>query len=683
MTLPCRRVVDPQDSQAADQMMPSILFPPLLSLDLNLSDKAGGEASTSRLSKRGNNNMSRVQGAQDPLPFQTDEGHDCYPHCPSSETARCPSSESRRRSRRPIKEEVSRLRHSQSMPSFEDIILKMSEPMPSPKIDIISRVRNTNVDAPTTAAVVEVEGSQHDNVPFPSYIPKLRIRRTSSDMDLQIMPSPLARRGGKEIKYLQRQLKAEALQRRKQQLHNEERKKRRGRLHDDDVVSSEDEDKFTNVLDYSKFRRDGPNYNNNIMDIAGSPPAILKRYSLRRTVSEALEDSGIPEDANLLFTPMGEPLIDDEAVAHDGDNNVSSPETEEGFEVDGNSSLLARSLVQPRTSSTGNSVVTEEGSWGGSDGYDEDDVELSPSLLQSEVHNYVGDSFNQDRSDLPMNVHKKITLRPKMKVRKDSFDGPPPFEAHNIHMCESTEIKVSTDVSTLMDDMVERIDLSSSGRSRYSSPQKSRIRRLAAQRFMMTSSESFDALNNDDAAALTSDALYNRNRLNTTDSDPFDRLGTSPSFSESNYATPDNSFSNRVSVRAKLLSMNQGLELPLKESPLLSEQNFHTPSSSQPRRLRERMGMPNQVPGPPLFDATIEEEVAGAFPTETPPVQNFATPQNMLERNVNSNNFLSFPQIAELVVPQLDAPAVAANTTEDGKEEVDEKEPRAYTTSSQ
>lgn len=658
MMLPLKRV-NHRDAQDADQMMPSIIFPPLLSLDS--SDKEEGESSiSSRPSKKNG------QEAHDPWSFLIidSEVHDCYPRRPSSESRR-------HSSHRQIKDAVSCMHHSQSMSSFDFITLKMSEKdnnmddYVDAAPEITAAYDTNNTDTPASAAA---EGDLDHDVPFPTYIPKLRIRRSSSDMDLKIMPSPLARRGGYEMEYLQKQLKAEALIRRKQQLHNEERNRRRGDKSVDDTHVLEEEDTFA-YAPYHFRRQIRPN--NTILDLAASPPAILKN-SFKRTVSETLKDSGIPEDANLLFTPLGKPLIDDAAdVAkdknHDEDTSLgmegeSSSETEEFFSMDD---------VPSRRISQDESLATEEGRWDvGStlpltDDDDEDDVELSPSLMPAGMHCQLGDdsSIHDMKSNSPTNAYKKVTLRPKMKVRTDSCDFSTPL---GTYVCKST-------------DQMKIVDPPSAGKGKYASPQKSRFVRLAAQRFMMAGSESFDALTLEDRVAINNDAMYNRTRVNTAESD------TSDHFSESNYATPDNSYSNAKSVRAsKLWSMNQGPELPLSTSPF-PEQNFHTPGSSQSHRHLERMGLPNLLPAAPLLGATIEEESTGfgLMPSEASPEPNLATPQDLLDRRASRcNNLLSIPQFAELVVPQLVSPAkpqeIGAAPSSEEKKETDEEELRDH-----
>ncbi len=751
MTIPPRKRVTPGVAHNTDQAMPSILFPPLLSLETSGSSKGGG--------------TSCMQGAQD-VPCQ-DRGqqqvHDCYP--------RRPSSEGRRRIRRSMKEPVSCLHHSQSMPSFERMI-KMADQnsMDDFFVGAAPERSAANIGA---AVPSEAEGGLDQDIPFPTCIPKLRIRRVSSEKDLKIMPSPLARRGGKEMEYLQKQLKAEAFIRRKQQLHNEERNRRR-ESKNDDADPSEDEDTFAYAP--KNFRRG--RLNNTIMDLAGSPPAILKKYSFKRTVSETLKDSGIPEDANLLFTPMGKPLIDDEHVGtHTNQEDhehtsletegETSSETEEVFVMDEDASLCSSNRTGSRRNSIKDDhILDEELGVGGStlndDEDQKDDVELSSSLLSA---GSLGDSFrNGTKSDSPPNAYKKITLRPKMKVRTDSSDFTPPLGTHT-H--KPSDLEILTNGPILKDDEAVTVDPLPVGKGKYASPQKSRFSRTSAQRFMLAGSESFDALTFEDRVSINNDAMYSRARLNTADSDysdrlgaspsfsesnyatpdnsfsnrqsvrsskqksryaarrfmmagsesfdalsledreainndaisnrtgvntadsgSFDRLGVSPSFSESNYATPDNSFSNRQSVRAsKLFSKNQyqGPELPLTTSPF-SEQNYHTPSSSQSRRFSERMGVPNQLPLAPIFGATIEEENTAFLHVEATPEPNFTTPQNILERRVDRrDNLLSVPQFAELIVPQLGSATKlgsptkpqevgAAPSTEEEKKEFDSEE---------
>lgn len=133
------------------------------------------------------------------------------------------------------------------------------------------------------------------------------------------MPSPLARRGAAERAYLQGQLKAEALRRRKQAQHNERRKLR---LRDnatifpadgikDEDISNKDilnmVEKFKFGLGLSKKK----NSRQDLREFASSPPPILKA-TFKRSVSAVLADSGIHEDSNLLFFPDGVPLLNEE-----------------------------------------------------------------------------------------------------------------------------------------------------------------------------------------------------------------------------------------------------------------------------------------------------------------------------------------------------------------------------------
>ncbi|KAL7443886.1 hypothetical protein ACHAXM_009543 [Skeletonema potamos] len=680
MIIPLKRV-NHRDAQDADQMMPSILFPPLLSLDS--SGKDYGETSSIPSPSKGGGGISCGEVTHDPRSFQLidQDVHDCLLPRPCSESHRYSQL---------MSEATTRMSHSQSMPSFEHIALKMSEKK-NMDDDVAAAPEMTaaydDTNNTVTSASVAAEGGLDHEVPFPTYIPKLRIRRISSDMDLKLMPSPLARRGGNEMKYLQKQLKAEAFIRRKQQQHNEERNKRRGDKNDDDFDALEDEDTFANAPFHWRRRS---RTNNTIMDLAASPPIILKN-SFKRTVSETLKDSGIPEDANLLFTPMGKPLIDDADVATDknheentilGKEGESSHEKEEIFTMDGNGIRISQDEF----------LVTEEGGFGGgmtlplNDEDVEDDLELSPSLMPSGIHYELADSPPHElRSNSPTNAYKKITLRPKMKVRTDSCDFATQL---GTSLYKSTEVSTSYgNEPTSTDDKMEKTDLTCTDREECTLPQKSRFGRLAAQRFLNTGSESFDALTFEDRAAINSDTMYSITRVKTDGPDTSDRLGASPSFSESNYATPDNSFSSRHSVRAnKLWSMIEAPELPLATSPF-PEQNFYTPGSSQSRRHRERMGLPNQLPAAPLFGGAIEEEITGFLPSEASPDPKVDTPQDLLFQTA-CKNLLSIQQFAELVVvPQPGSPTkpqeVGATPTNEEKKEIDEEELRDHIKSPQ
>ena len=177
------------------------------------------------------------------------------------------------------------------------------------------------------------------NARLPTHYPQLRIRPITL-MKKPKMPSPLARRGAAERAYLQGQMWAESLRRRKQEQHNAERKLRENAndimmpiikddLNNDNVPSDEQiqtmienfsagfaglgdhpEDVNWNHL-HNTMPPEKKNNPEKSMSLASSPPTILKK-SFKRSVSAVLADSGIAEDGNLLFFPSGVPLLDEE-----------------------------------------------------------------------------------------------------------------------------------------------------------------------------------------------------------------------------------------------------------------------------------------------------------------------------------------------------------------------------------
>lgn len=691
--VPIEKRINPTlfDAQGAPGKMQSIFFPPLLSLEDCPDNNKEGATSIMATPMRKDESNKQDSSPKDFFPSWSQEDLDMVHDCG------VPLSEGRdlRRRRHPLptyENTAGCLHQSQSMPSFEHITLQMSESNNNvADADILHTDHHD--DAPASAVAAATEGDDlHHDVPFPTCIPKLRIRRITSEIDLKLMPSPLARRGGKEVEYLQKQLKAEAMIRRKQELHNEQRKMRKqsrdegGNNNDCIGISTLEEDgmknnKFSYEYAQKPHRRRHSrssnksidNNNCNFMDLAASPPAILKNFSFKRSVSEALNDSDLPpEDANLLFTPMGRPLrVDDE-------NDVAAASnSEEVFTMDDDVSVAASSDDETEEA-TG--VAADD-----DDNDDEDDVELPPSLVvPSEAHNQLGRSPHDRNSP----TFKKITLRPKMKVRADSTDFSSPMGTYAYKSTDQNKVATSdrNEQRIVQDTNAGKADNSTaSNKWKYVSPQKSRHGRLASQRFLSSASESFDALTLEDIEeAVTNESMPSRTRMNSAESDLSDR-GISPSFSESNYATPDNSYSGRQSVRARKWSMSQLPNLPLASSPY-HEMDFSTPGSAH----GERIGLHTQLPTAPLFCSSIDEEAVtpSLLSMEQP---SFNTPHHSFAPNRASrgNNLLSIPQFAELVVPQLVSPTkptaenIVPSSGEEKKEESDEDEPQELDLESQ
>ena len=153
--------------------------------------------------------------------------------------------------------------------------------------------------------------------------PQLRIRPIASNKELK-MSSPLVRRGAAERAYLQRQLKAEALRRRKQEEHNDQRKLR-WNANTTPVDGFKDDNKsdgdILSMIEKFMFGFEGigggqnkvkplpKNSRQDLNDFAASPAAV----------SVVLTNSGIDDDSNSLFFTDGVPLlrVEDESTPNE------------------------------------------------------------------------------------------------------------------------------------------------------------------------------------------------------------------------------------------------------------------------------------------------------------------------------------------------------------------------------
>ena len=145
-----------------------------------------------------------------------------------------------------------------------------------------------------------------NDLQMPLYVPQLCIKPV---MPKKEVPSPiaLARRGAEERAYLQGQMNAEALQRKKQKQHNEERRRRESQdnsrdekfiddICDEEIqtmlekfqigksIEGESDELQSNVPKMCSCSRDA------LRNFAASPPAILKTQ-FKRSVSAVLADS--------------------------------------------------------------------------------------------------------------------------------------------------------------------------------------------------------------------------------------------------------------------------------------------------------------------------------------------------------------------------------------------------------
>ncbi|KAL3800395.1 hypothetical protein ACHAW5_003119 [Stephanodiscus triporus] len=274
----------------------------------------------------------------------------------------------------------------------------------------------------------------------PTPAPQLRIRPITL-IKKPKMPSPLAWRGAAERAYLQGQLRAESLRRRKQELHNAERKLLENA---NDVMMPKDDFNDENdasdiqiqtmienfMFGFADLGHDPnnagrnhhhntlpPKTNNNPQDpisLSSSPPTILKK-SFRRTVSEVLADSGIDENGNLLFFPSGVPLLDEEDEidprdAVEGALVVDNCSTDSVHGIHG---LAGGDAQSPDVFDSG--LASEESSTTGDN---------SP-LVAADVIWQLGTCGDVDFV-MPNPLSKKVTLRPKMNApnNKNATNGP-------------------------------------------------------------------------------------------------------------------------------------------------------------------------------------------------------------------------------------------------------------------
>lgn len=269
--------------------------------------------------------------------------------------------------------------------------------------DVADNLPDPSLAAPGAAPRGDARGRPPPNAP------QLRIRPILK-RELEL-PSPLARRGAAEREYLQGQLKAEALRRRRREQHNEQRKLRwnadevpagdraGGGGRDGDVLSMVERLRFgfrgAPAEGKGTPQSSAGGHDMGGLSLSASPPAILKT-TFKRSVSAVLADSGIDEDDNLLFFPDGVPLLRDEE---------EGPPDESADSTAGDCGIL-------------NGGGSDDGeSEGGSMAWGSVTLEdNSPSLIPADVIWQLGVGLdNMGEFPLPVaKANKKVTLRPKM-----------------------------------------------------------------------------------------------------------------------------------------------------------------------------------------------------------------------------------------------------------------------------
>jgi hypothetical protein len=286
----------------------------------------------------------------------------------------------------------------------------------------------TNHDGATSFLGIHPSTSRGGHACLPTQAPRLHIRPITL-IKKPNMPSPLARRGAAERAYLQGQLRAESLRRRKQEQHNAERKLRE---HTRDVMMPIDDLNGKNDSTDGRIRA-MIGHNNTLpikkkksnprdsQSLATSPPTILHR-SFKRSVSavlaDSLADSGVAENGNLLFFPSGVPLLDEEdeidphdVESQDGDNCINDL-------VVGNARFTDNVEIK---------LALDES-------FTDDD---SPPQASTDVILQFGACDDEVVMTNPL--MKKVTLRPKMNAPNTiiTTPGPQTDRADHASPCES------------------------------------------------------------------------------------------------------------------------------------------------------------------------------------------------------------------------------------------------------
>jgi len=493
-----------------------------------------------------------------------------------------------------------------------------------------------------------VAASCRERERLPVNIPQLRIRSIRSRKELK-MPSPLARRGAAERAYLQGQLKAEALRRRKQAQHNERRKLRdNATIIPADGVKDEDNsnkdilnmvEKFKFGLGLSKKK----NSRQNLSEFASSPPPILKT-TFKRSVSAVLADSGIHEDSNLLFFPDGVPLLNEEEESSLHELLVDA------------TAIDLENLDRERCSLDDNDDGSVDESDTKSTSQDISEDEISPSLVAADVIWQLGalSCFdNPGDVNFPRNRgNKKVTLRPKMAPNNNAtIERHSPRQFKPINSCVSPASISSSDVPSR--NSVAQSNACNKRYGSFSVEERSQFKFATPDKFNQA-----PCIFSSPEAGIN-DQIYNGKNLPDMLKEPF------------NYKTPDNSEHNRtrrqlgqrmpklpelrvsdmadsnsqqvlqgeatIAVEGEEKSFELVLKVPLPES------NYCTPDhGSSRKKLDTRMpklsgfNMIGSSNSNQVYDAKFGEEpftpelqeVSGRLPKHPPSETSFFTPDN-------------------------------------------------------
>jgi hypothetical protein len=311
-------------------------------------------------------------------------------------------------------------------------------------------------DADGNTRVNHIQQQHH---PLPTHVPQLRIKpvfNTTPRRDVTT-PSPLARRGAEERKYLEGQLRAEAMRRQDHEQHNEDRKMRQLRESQSDHSSESDvtDVEIQNLMDKFNLGFGNGDDGRHVLDqkpnnlkyyapknvsrgitkadtdnIASSPPLILQKQ-FRRSVSAVLADSRSKdeEDDFVLFFPDGLPLLDENRVEGEDASRVHERNLSDCLSFDEKCSLGG---------DTNGGTTQDSTPFGTTSCHSTPSVDVLTLTQPVLGGNYesnsssceatftIGGGLYNETSLFKGN--KKVTLRPKMTVRPKTSGKSPPSD---------------------------------------------------------------------------------------------------------------------------------------------------------------------------------------------------------------------------------------------------------------
>mmetsp|Transcript_31006 Transcript_31006/g.61841 ORF Transcript_31006/g.61841 Transcript_31006/m.61841 type:complete len:719 (+) Transcript_31006:35-2191(+) len=489
--------------------------------------------------------------------------------------------------------------------------------------------------------VCDVEGPQKLRIPNLRLRP---MRSSRSEREIET-PSPLARRGAEERAYLQSQLKAETLRRKKQEQRNREWR-RRASLESNDKTAPCDKviDSMIDTFNLAfpkgmvasnegEKRAVTANASRVFRDLAGSPPAVLKD-SFRRSVSSILADSGMNDgDDFVLFFPDGAPFLDDD------DGEVATGKVA--------SAMSKADIVGQRSFDETCSLSTD-------DKNDDDSprashlasTNSSPSISP---HPFSVIGEGRGLSCLAASKsNKKVMLRPKMALLPDDAEASTTMELKNdeevLHDIHEISAPNENGVFHCLSSSLDENKCTPLSGSSFITNQRAHVGGISKKSFALTASESFQQLSHGD--------IVDNSGFYDSDNDHLPLFD----FSSSECRLIPHSKSSVANERVDRESPcphSIGVSLDMKQAPF--ESNFHTPDHS-----RESSSFQRKAFGPKLLCrgsgtlmSTLPEQYLPRFPNPkncdgSLDAKSDISNPSLHKNNVNSNDYLQESELEDI-----------------------------------